>query len=281
MTGRTPGANSPESSPLLDSNVKTAEKTCFKVIKSGKLIEVYKSEVPFKSNANVVDIMPRFEKGDSDKERKLEYEKRSRFRAKNKIKRLLYANFIGSKSKFITLTFNDNQDFDIRDLKVCYVKLKAFLHRMRYRFGEFDYLIVPEYQMKYDRGAVHYHLVCNIGYIENKFLAEIWTHGFTKINLIGDGKKVAGYLSKYISKDLSSSDKGLKRYYRSKKLKDEVVIYGKRAEALSMLMFTRYDNYLQYMSEYMSENNGMIRYYEYNFNKKGGVINDSNSGSYS
>lgn len=36
------------------------------------------------------------------------------------------------------------------------------------------------------RGAIHYHLLCNLPFVSSKELAEIWTHGFIKIKKIED-----------------------------------------------------------------------------------------------
>lgn len=267
LTGEKPGANSPELDPILDSTVKTAENTRFKVVKSGRLIEIYEAELPFQTGEGLKDTEPAY---NYEKQREEEYAKRASHRARNKIKRLIYTNF-NHQAKFITLTFRDTAEFDIKDKQECYLRLKDFIHRLRYRKGDFKYLIVPEYQMKNARGAVHYHIVANLPYIQNSTLASIWSHGFTKINLVTNQKKIGIYLSKYLTKSsFNENTKGLKRYYRSTDLKDETVYYGVRADALAKRFLDLYREHLQYMSSYESRNNGIIKYYEFNFIEEGG-----------
>lgn len=252
----------------LDRTVKTERRTCYKVVRSGKFVEIYKSTIPFKTGKTLVPIEPIFQAPPKIKERFSEYQKRSSYRAKNKVKRIIQANF-NHQAKFITLTFRDTYEFDIGSLEVCYTKLKSFLYKMRRIYGEFQYLVVPEYQK---RGAVHYHIVANLPFVENELLAEIWGQGFVKINLVTNHKKIGVYLTKYLTKETFTRDtKGLKRYYRSSNLKDATVMYGENAEYFAEFILTRFSDNIIYNNSYESKYNGNIDYYELCFinNEKG------------
>lgn len=242
----------------LDRTVKLANtRTCYKVIRSGKFVEIYKSETPFKTGQSLKAIEPSYEQ--TKKDRFSEYQKRSSWRAKNKVKRIIQANF-NHQSKFITLTFKDNHEFDISSLDECYQVFKSFTHKIRRLYGEFNYLCVPEYQK---RGAVHYHLIANLPYIPNELLAEIWGAGFVKVNLVTNSKKIGVYLTKYLTKEsFNRETKGLKRYYRSTGLKNPIVMYGKNAKYFSEFILIRFSDKIIYNNSYQSQYNGKIDYYE-------------------
>ena len=95
-------------------------------------------------------------------------------KARNRLRRLITANF-DEHSKFITLTFKEN----LTDVKKANYEYMKFIQRLRYRYGDFKYIAVIEFQK---RGAVHYHMISNLPYIDNSKLCEIWGQGFVKIN---------------------------------------------------------------------------------------------------
>jgi hypothetical protein len=249
----------------LDSTVKTAvyykTRTCYKVLKSGKFYEVYISQIPFKTGQTTPETYKNREKIPQES-REDEYQGRSRIRAKNKIKRLIQSNFT-YQSKFITLTFRNTDNFDVTDMDACHKRFKYFMGKMYSMYGEFKYIAVPEYQEKNKRHAVHYHLVANLPYISTELLSRIWIYGYVYINMCSRPKKVGVYLTKYLTKEsFNSTNKGRRRYLRSKKLNEPILYYGLVGDRIAKLLLSRYRTCIIYQSEYMSKINGIIRYYE-------------------
>ena len=94
---------------------------------------------------------------------------------------------------------------------------------MNYKYNNFEYLAVPEFQK---RGAVHYHLLCNLPFIEIAELQELWGQGFVKINKIDDVNNVGAYVSKYLGKEMDERTFGKKKFFRSQNLKQSVELLG-------------------------------------------------------
>ena len=100
-------------------------------------------------------------------------------------------------NKFLTLTFADN----LTDIDKANYQFKKFIERLKYRYSsiELKYIAVIEFQK---RGAVHYHLLNNLPYIDVNELARVWGHGFIKLNKIDNVDNVGAYVTKYMQKDL-------------------------------------------------------------------------------
>ena len=86
---------------------------------------------------------------------------------RNNVRRLLCCNF-SDKDKFFTLTFENNET----DIQKCDKEFKKFIQRLKYTYKlkDFKYLAVIEFQ---ERGAVHYHIICNLPYVPQKELQEL------------------------------------------------------------------------------------------------------------
>lgn len=156
---------------------------------------------------------------------------RNAFRAKKQVRLILEANSLpetfvpGSSYRplFVTLTFSEN----ITDIKGANKEFTKFIKRLNYaltqqEFGNsltLKYLVVPEFQK---RGAVHYHVIFFKFPIQkdtNKFLSEIWGHGFTFNNTITSVNHLKNYVTKYFTKNLQDERlKGKKHYFCSKNL---------------------------------------------------------------
>lgn len=131
---------------------------------------------------------------------------------------------------FITLTFADN----ITDIKIANRELNKFISKIKRVYKDFKYICVPEFQK---RGAIHYHLLTNISInnekliyrqLDNKkyFHIKYWNNGFDKVdNIKGDIKKIIGYISKYMTKDIDNRLFGKHRYMYSQNLNKPVVSY--------------------------------------------------------
>ncbi len=119
-------------------------------------------------------------------------------RARKHIRRLISCNsgqYPEYSDKFVTFTFAEN----ITGLKEANEMWRKFMMRLNYHIGHaLKYVSVVEFQK---RGAVHYHAVFfNLPYINNDELAEIWSHGFIKINAIQHIQSIGAYVSKYLQK---------------------------------------------------------------------------------
>lgn len=141
-------------------------------------------------------------------------------RTRGKICRLINAN--PDLNNFLTLTFKEN----FTDLKEANLIFKKFIKRLKYAYPELKYLAVPEFQK---RGAVHYHVLLNLGYVENSELAAIWDQGFVMINTIRHVRNIGLYISKYIGKDLFD-----KRYFGMRK-----VLYSRNLDRPKIIVFAR------------------------------------------
>jgi len=96
--------------------------------------------------------------------------------------------------------------------------------RISYKYPNFEYLAVPEFQK---RGAVHYHLLCKLPFVEIGQIQAIWGQGFIKINKIDNVNNVGAYVSKYLSKDMFDERTfGKKKFFRSQTLSEAIEILG-------------------------------------------------------
>jgi len=119
-------------------------------------------------------------------------------RTASKMKRLINAN---SEMKFfITLTYAKNE----QDIKKANNDFKKFILKLRYYYGDFKYLAVPEFQK---RGAVHFHLLCfGLPYVRKESIQRAWGEitsqslPFTRIEAVRSRKKALVYVCKYMAK---------------------------------------------------------------------------------
>jgi len=151
-------------------------------------------------------------------------EDRSCRRARTKVRRLAKFSRLDT---MLTLTYAANQ----ADRELAQVHLAAFLRRVKRIIPGFEYIAVPELQK---RGAWHWHIAVrrlNAGYWVRghyvhswKLLRSIWRSvigGGGNIDVQASGKpgrgvhKLAGYLTKYITKGFTSGVKHQNRYQTS------------------------------------------------------------------
>lgn len=171
-------------------------------------------------------------------------------RARTTVRRTVNAN--PQLNKFLTLTFAEN----ITDLDYARYEFDKFIKRIKTRFKGFQFVNVVEFQK---RGAVHFHLLCNLPYVNVNDLAKIWKHGFVKINRIDNVDNVGAYITKYMTKDsIDERLVGKKCYSMSKGLKQpkEYTNDGDIDELLENL-----DNIKRiHSSEFETEYYGVVRY---------------------
>lgn len=249
-----------------------------KVIKSGHIYEIYKYEYePKKSNSKKEesDINDWFEVDRTeemnlvleitDQQKKEKNATRRSIRARNMIRRLASSNF-DSSSKFITLTFKKNET----DLTAAHLHFDKFIKRLKYylrkekQHDNLKYICVVEFQK---RGAIHYHMISNMPYVKNSTLAEIWRHGFVKINRITHVDNVGAYIVKYMTK--SGGDErleGRKSYFTSKNNLERPHEF-KGEVAVAILEALKHEKKV-FSSSYTTEYLGQCFYTEYNLNRK-------------
>lgn len=194
--------------------------------------------------------------------------------ARNKCRRLAIANF-NEESIFMTLTFADNMS----DVSYADNEFKKFNKRLKDRYGSYDYIAVREFQK---RGAVHYHIVCNVPFnwhdkkqlqaLEREIGENVWKHGFVDIQRMNNTKRgqnvdnVGAYLTKYMSKEFDDSRlQGKKAYLNSKGLVQPIVITGDAA----LKLVEEYKNKKEtFTNAYANEYLGKITYREFNLLRK-------------
>lgn len=236
-----------------------------KIIVSGNIIEVRRYE-----KLNVLGGG----KNEGDGVHQEQNYKQQMKRRRDRIRQLVCANF-DSGSKFVTLTFNDLQDFDITDVISCNKYFKKFILRLKYRYPEMKYVAVIEFQDKNGRGAVHYHMICNLPYIKKSELSKIWGGGFIKINAIDKVDNVGAYVIKYMTQEMA--DKRLCRlnaYLHSRGLDEPVTLCTWQPndrpawESLHELIKSKTPSY---SAKYESEKAGVVEYLQYNLNRKDNI----------
>lgn len=182
------------------------------------------------------------------------------------VRNLATANF-DCNSKFVTLTFRDGVGFDIRDVKSCNKAFHLFVMRLKHRYKELKYLAVVEFQDKNGRGAVHYHMICNLPFVKKSELSRIWGNGFVKINAIDKVDNVGAYISKYMAKDLDDTRlQGLKAYMYSRTLCKPVELTNWREgdiDAMEGVSSLISEETPSYEATYESVNAGRITYVQY------------------
>lgn len=191
-------------------------------------------------------------------------------RRRTSIRQLATMNFTNS-DKFVTLTFRDTTAFEIKDVKDCNKAYKAFVRKLKKTYPNIKYLSVVEFQDKNDRGAVHYHMLCNLPYISKKELSDIWDNGYVQINRINKVDNLGAYIVKYMNKDMDDKRlQGLKAYNCSQGLQKPVEL--KSWYTPDHALMREIKDHLQkaspsYATTYESDNAGHIEFEQYNFQR--------------
>lgn len=185
-------------------------------------------------------------------------------------------------NKFLTLTFEEN----VTDLNYSNNELKKWIKRVNYQVfntkkSEMKYVAVIEFQK---RGAVHYHILCNLPYVDVKSLADSWGHGFIKLNRIKGDKgrfgsdecdNVGAYVCKYMTKDNDDDRlKERKSFLMSQNLdKPQEIYVGINEEDLLQQVYgldSMFDSMLHksnFSSAYTNEYTGTVVYNQFNLKR--------------
>lgn len=136
----------------------------------------------------------------------------------------------------ITLTYREN----VIDVEQAWKDFAKFNRLMRWKYGKrWQYVCVPERQ---ERGAIHFHMAVH-GYYHVQTVRKLWRRvvgeGNIDISYKGrsgrnwNAKKMAGYLTKYITKN-DTVEFNKKRYSASSNIRPPVVRTGYLAVGLPM-----------------------------------------------
>lgn len=208
-----------------------------KLVKCGDYVQIYFYQNKKSKKVNSFEELS-LKKKTSNKDKNLSTDKenisknieqRSIIRSKLECQRIAKSN-ISDWESFITLTFKEN----ITDLDFANKRFKYFIDKIRRVKKDFKYLCIPEFQK---RGATHYHLLTNIS-INDKSLMftqednskfkhiKYWNEGFSSVETIkGDVKKIIGYISKYMTKDIDNRLFNRHRYFYSRNLNTPEINY--------------------------------------------------------
>ena len=236
-----------------------------RAIVSGDVVEVYQYSKGYRAGyqkRSVVSYEPLHgEQGTLCREKSLK-------RARIDLRRVIDANYVRGRSKFVTLTFADN----VTDVGVANDEFKKFMKRLNYRlFGQkcsdLEYTVVVEFQ---ERGAVHYHVVVyNLPYIENEKLASIWGNGFVKVNRIDDIDNVGAYVSAYLGKGIGEERLvGRKCFRSSRGVKKPLEVINEEANELELAVWHSHE--LIYQTSFENEHVGWVDYRQYRGLSSGG-----------
>lgn len=223
---------------------------CFsrKVIRAGNVFEVYRYEEPV-----LLGSASRIGRGGAihtTVEVKQDNRRKTASRARQTVIRTINAN--PELNKFLTLTFAQN----VTDIDYARKEFALFVKRITYHYGKTEYVCVIEFQK---RGAIHFHLLCDLPYVDVNELAKLWGHGFVKLNRIDDVQNVGAYVSKYMTKE--SMDErliGRKCYTMSKGLRSPEVITDERE--IEAVLADVADVAEVYTASYESEYYGTVTY---------------------
>lgn len=237
----------------------------YKVIKSGPVYEIYEFQFPVRLGIDTSKYRTGIKKKPPD-ERKTEYRVKRSTRARNLVRRVALMNF-SPKDKFLTCTFAEN----VTDITYANNEFRKFIKRLNRRYGEISYITAIQFQK---RGAIHYHTLINLPYVEKQELQEIWGNGIIDIRKLEDVDNVGAYITRYMLRDaLDGRLSGKKCYFTSKGLKRPEAEYLNSEGYQTLSQGVGLDpSRVVYTNTYESERNGVVKYTEYNiardFNSK-------------
>jgi hypothetical protein len=115
------------------------------------------------------------------------------------IRNIINNNFTGADNElFVTLTYAEN----MMDTKKLYKDFELFVRKLKRKYNNVEYMSVIEPQA---RGAWHCHVLLKFPdadnvYIDNdKDMARMWGHGFTKTRKLKNVDNIGAYISAYLA----------------------------------------------------------------------------------
>ncbi len=218
------GASLLDSKLIVTTNIETYD---VKLVCCGKYVQLYTFEnkkfkkIKNDKGINIKDI-------DTNNLKKMNHKDSDTILPKNIIRsklacqRLAKCNSKDWKT-FITLTIAEN----LTDIDKANKRFRYFIDKIQRIDKNIKYLCIPEFQK---RGAVHYHLLTNIDINDKRFMyvqddnpkykhVKYWIDGFTKVDNVDNNiKKIIGYISKYMTKEIDKRLYSRHRYFYSRNL---------------------------------------------------------------
>lgn len=161
------------------------------------------------------------------------YREQARIRAGSTVRRLV-------KENDLYIMWSLSYAADVIDRDRALNDFKNFVKRLNYQLGEkIPYVAVVEVQKKRQartgKAVLHFHMAID-RYIKKEQLQQIWKHGNvfftnfkdTKERISGSVQSVAGYMSKYLKKDMEDNPEmaGRKMYLNSHGLRRPIKGHG-------------------------------------------------------
>ena len=132
---------------------------------------------------------------------------------------------------------------------------------MEYHYEKFRYIAIIEFQK---RGAVHYHFLCNLPFIDWTEIKKIWGHGNIDIKRIENVTNLGAYFCKYLNKDMT--DKRLfnkKKYFCSKSLERPTEVFENQVINKLIAMHDLSHMEPNFKSSFSGEYTGKVEYRQY------------------
>lgn len=196
-------------------------------------------------------------------------------RTRNTIRRTINSNTgkWSEKEKFLTLTFKEHLTDQGETNKLFTKFIKKLSYSIFKKESGLKYLCVVE---RMGNGRIHYHvLFFNLPYKPVDEIADIWGHGFVKINAIDNVDNLGAYVCKYMSKtavensEKSAKEKDKKMYFVSRGLHKPTEICDatkKDAEQIAILRWEMED-FKTYEAVFENEHQRVL-YEQYNLNRR-------------
>ncbi len=240
---------------LFDKNKKTKFYRN-KVTQKGKYFEVFESErLIFYNFPSSNSGRPNTQSVDPEKARV--NKARNAYRSKRKVIDLAMCNFT-EKDKFLTLTYDDLQNFDIKNIQESNKRFTLFIRRLRRRYPALKYLAAIEFQDK-RRKAVHYHLIYNLPFVHWSILKKLWSHGDINIKRPKDMRHITFYIPKYFNKNIDDIRfKGHRSFMYSKNLTKPKKVIGAAAQSLGEKFALSSQLQIVSKEEYQSDFHGKV-----------------------
>ena len=198
------------------------------LIHSGNVIELYEYEMPV-LRGGTFSRKGRANAPFTSDETKRDNRNKTAARARTHVRRVVNAN--PQLNKFLTLTYAENMTDIDRSRK----ELDNFFKRLKRQFPR------------------------NLPFVDVKALAEVWGHGFIKLNRIDNVDNVGAYVTKYMTKEnMDERLIGYRSYSMSRGLNQPQEVTNE--EQINEALETLADVLRVVTSEYESEYYGTIRY---------------------
>lgn len=196
-------------------------------------------------------------------------------RTRNTIRRTINSNTgkWGEKDKFLTLTFKEHLTDQTETNKLFTNFVKKLSYSIFQTQSKLKYLCVVE---RMGNGRIHYHvLFFNLPYKPVEEIAQIWGHGFVKINALDNVDNVGAYVCKYMSKtavensEKSAKEKDKKMYFVSRGLHKPIEVCDSSKNGAEQIATLRWEmaDYKAYEMTFENEHQKVL-YEQYNFDRK-------------